>query len=622
MTTTTPDGPSLRTAAAKYASLGYAIIPLHWIKPDGSCSCNLIDCDKEGKHPLGQHGASDPMTNPEIVSAQWDKYPKANIGIVAGASGLCIVDLDSETVRDYFVDIADIDTVDALNTTPISKTGKGWHLVFRDPSGDYGPSVGKNQDKGIDIRAGVSYIVAPPSQHKNGTTYEWIQNAPPREAPLVTPWLHDYITTRTPKKDDTILEDDAIIESGSRNQMLFELGYSMRRKGFTREAIEAALLTMNATRVKPPLSTTEIISIAKSCASYQPQDVPLLMPTISLDELVEEKKQSGEPRYRFLNETEIAALPPIDYLVDKLIPRGGYGITYGRRGSYKTFDAIDLALSICTGQPYHGLDTHGKTCTVAYIMSEGSASLNKRVKAWKQSRGIDHVPGFYALPTSVPLPDPNARAELGVAIDALPNKPDLIIIDTLARSIPGLDENKSQDMTTFIGIIDELRERYGAAVNPVHHAGWNSTHERGSTVIGDAADWIMAISKSEDGEKITCKVEKVKDEETPDDYRCTFLPIAGTGSGILAHDNNVPADPDLELIFLHYYGELSQRERDEGVAFTRLVAASNTQKTAQRIRQLRNLQAELDARNLRLVTRGTTNAYYLESAESVAQFDA
>ena len=61
MTTTTPDGPSLRTAAAKYASLGYAIIPLHWIKPDGSCSCNLIDCDKEGKHPLGQHGASDPM---------------------------------------------------------------------------------------------------------------------------------------------------------------------------------------------------------------------------------------------------------------------------------------------------------------------------------------------------------------------------------------------------------------------------------------------------------------------------------------------------------------------------------------------------------------------------------
>lgn len=613
---------TLRTAAAKYASLGYAIIPLHWVKPDGSCSCNRIDCDSVGKHPLGEHGASDPMTNPELVTAQWDKYPNANIGIVAGASRLCIIDLDSQNAEDHFVDQSDMDTIVAINAAPISKTGKGRHIIFADPSGDYGPSVGKNTELGIDIRAGVSYIVAPPSTHQNGATYEWLQNAPPAQAPIVTAWLHEYITRRSRHKAEVILDDGVDIPQGARNQTLFELGYSMRHKGFTQEAIEAALLTMNATKTEHPLSQREVSSIARQAASYEPKDVPLLMPTVSLDELVEEKKQSGEPRYRFLNETEIAALPPIDYLVDTLIPRGGYGITYGRRGSYKTFDAIDLALSICTGQPYHGLDTHGQTRIVAYIMSEGSASLNKRVKAWKQSRGIEHVPGFYALPTSVPLPDPNARAELGVAIDALPDKPDLIIIDTLARSIPGLDENKSQDMTTFIGIVDELRERYGAAVNPVHHAGWNSTHERGSTVIGDAADWIMAISKSEDGDKITCKVEKVKDEETPDDYRCTFLPISGTGSGILAHDNNVPADPDLELIFLHYYGQISQRERDEGVAFTRLVAASGSKKSAQRIRLLRNLQAELDARNLRLVTRGTTNAYYLESAESVPQFHA
>ena len=48
---------------------------------------------------------------------------------------------------------------------------------------------------------------------------------------------------------------------------------------------------------------------------------------------------------------------------------------------------------------------------------------------------------------------------------------------------------------------------------------------------------------------------------------------------------------------------------------------SGATKTPQRIRQLRNLEAELDARGLRLVTRGNTNAYYLESANSVPQFD-
>ena len=610
---------SLRTAAAKYASLGYAIIPLHWIKPDGSCSCNRIDCDSAGKHPLGDHGASDPMTNPELVSAQWDKYPNANIGIVAGASNLCIVDLDSQAAQDHFYDIIDVDTAATLNATPISKTGKGWHIIFADPSGDYRPSVGRDNDKGIDIRAGVSYIVAPPSQHKNGSTYEWISNAPPTQAPLVTPWLHDYITTRGPKKEDTILTDDTIIESGSRNQMLFELGYSMRRKGFTKEAIEAALLSMNATRVKPPLSLYEIENIAKSCASYEPQDVPLLMPTVSLDELVEEKKASGEPRYRFLTENEIAQLPPVDYIIDKLVPRGGYGITYGRRGSYKTFDTLDLALSLSTGIQYHGLDTHPQSGIIAYIMSEGSASLNKRVNAWKQAHAIDDIPGFYALPTSVPLPDTTARADLAIAIDALPATPDLIVIDTLARSIPGLDENKSQDMTTFIGIIDELRERYtGCAILAVHHAGWNATHERGSTVVGDAADWIMSLSKNPETEKVTCKVEKVKDEEIPPPYVCTFLPIGNTGSGVLVQDTNIPGDEDLELVFAHYYS-LSPEDRAHGIPFTKLVDDSGSKKRAQRIRNISNFQAELEARNLRLETRGSTNAYYLESTSSIPE---
>ena len=610
---------SLRTAAAKYASLGYAIIPLHWVKPDGSCSCNRIDCESVGKHPLGEHGARDPMTNPELVTAQWDKYPNANIGIVAGASRLCIIDLDSQNAEDHFIDQADIDTIVAINTAPISKTGKGRHIVFADPSGDYGPSVGKDTNLGIDIRAGVSYIVAPPSTHQNGTTYEWLQNAPPSQAPLVTPWLHEYITRRTRNKPEVILDDGVEIPQGARNQTLFELGYSMRHKGFTQEAIEAALLTMNATKTEQPLSQSEVSSIARQAASYDPKDVPLLMPIVTLDELVEAKRETGTQRYTFLNEQQISELPPVDYIIDKLVPRGGYGITYGRRGSYKTFDTLDLALSLSTGTPYHGLDTHPRSGIIAYIMSEGSASLNKRVNAWKQAHAIDDIPGFYALPTSVPLPDAQARADLAIAIDTLPDTPDLIVIDTLARSIPGLDENKSQDMTTFIGIIDELRARYtGCAILAVHHAGWNATHERGSTVVGDAADWIMAISKNADTEKVTCKVEKVKDEEMPPPYICTFLPIAKTGSGVLVQDTNVPADEDLELVFSHYYS-LSPEERTQGIPFTRLVDESGSKKRAQRIRNIANFEAELAARNLRLATRGSTNAYYLESVSSIPE---
>lgn len=542
---------SLQTSAAKYASLGWGVIPLHWIRDDGSCSCGRVDCESEGKHPLGEHGASEPMLDPELVAKQWDETPNANIGLVARASRKLIVDLDSVQARERFEAICDLDTFQAIQSAPISKTGKGWHIVFEDPSGDYGPSVGKDDDHGIDIRAGVSYIVAPPSIHKSGIEYKWIQNQPPSEAPIVTKWLADYIDSRATAKQPLVLEESTQITQGSRNMLMTELGGAMRRRGFSQQAIEAALLAENARVNKPPLKDREIASIAESLAQYEPSDVPLLMPTVSLDELVAERAEDQTaPRYTFLSEQEIAALPPVDYLIERILPRNGYGLWYGRRGSFKTFDALDMALSVSTGKPYHNLETRAAGSIVAYVMSEGAGGLSKRLAAWKASRDIETIPGFYALTTSVPLPDPKARAELALALDQLPDTPSMIVFDTLARSISGLDENKSQDMTQLVGIIDELRERYKpATIVMVHHAGWNTAHERGSTVIGDAADCIMKLSKDDETGIVTCKTEKVKDDEPPADWKCSFLSIGETGSGILAPDSSpIPIDPDLELI--------------------------------------------------------------------------
>jgi hypothetical protein len=543
--------PSLRTAAAKYASLGYGVIPLHWIKDDSKCSCGRVDCESEGKHPLGEHGASNPMLDAELVAAQWEDTPEANIGLVAGASRRVIVDLDSLAAKDHLKDICDLDTHTAMMTAPIAKTGNGWHVHFDDPSGSYAPSVGTGEDSGIDIRGGVSYIVAPPSRHKNGTTYKWIQGTDATSAPPVTAWLHDYLTGRR-KAPAPILEDDHVETRGGRNNLLASLAGSMRRRGMSVTAIEAALLAENALKNKPPLPVAEVTAIARSIGKLQPTDVPEYMPSVYLGDLITERAETTERRYTFLNETQIENLPPVAYLVDKVLPLGGYGLIYGRRGSGKTFDALDLALSITTGRHYHGLATHAAGSTVAYIMSEGAAGLKKRINAWKQARLVTTIPGFHALPSSVPLNDPIALAELCLAIDQLPSAPSLLVIDTLARSASGLDENSSQDMTKYIGIVDSLRERYGCAVIPIHHAGWNAGHERGSTVIGDAADWIMKVSR-DDQDVVHCATEKVKDDEQPDVWKAVFVGQDGTGSGTLEPDTTpVPIDPDVELVILEW----------------------------------------------------------------------
>lgn len=148
---------SLRTTAARLTSLGIGVVPLHWAREDGSCSCGDPDCRSIGKHPLNKNGASDPILDPETATLQWDELSNANIGIVPGVSRLVAVDFDSESARDRFREIADAATLEAMRQAPTVKTGKGWHVYFSDPRGEYPPSVGKKDDVGIDIRAGCQH---------------------------------------------------------------------------------------------------------------------------------------------------------------------------------------------------------------------------------------------------------------------------------------------------------------------------------------------------------------------------------------------------------------------------------------------------------------------------------
>lgn len=528
------------TAAVKYASFGWGVIRLHHVLKDGSCSCRKPDCSSIGKHPLDPKGASLPEHDPEHVAKLWAETPDANIGIVAGTSNLLILDFDTLDALHKFNEHADQDTLNLLKRSPSVKTGRGIHIYLEDPTGGYSPSVGTNGDAGIDIRAGVSYVVAPPSNHANGTTYTWRRYpTTPPEPP--TPWLDAYIRNRYDKPVRVYEDGDKIIQ-GERNNALASLAGSMRRRGFTEAAIRAALLEENDRRVDPPLPTNEVEAIAKSYGQYAPGDVPLTNDRRDLATVAQQLEERGDqPKYTFLNVDQINALPDIQYLVDGLLPLNGYGIVYGRRGSGKTFEMLHLALCIATGTPYrgHNVEQGG----VAYIMSEGAAGLKKRIAAWMQHHNHKRLDNFYALTHSVQLNDPELRAHLDLAIERIPADVKLLVIDTLARSVSGLDENSSADMTRFIGYIDELRQRRNLAIVPVHHAGWNEGHERGSTVIGDAADWICKVSRDED--KVVVKTEKVKDDELPRPITLDMIPVGATGSIVLEETDEEAIVDDL-----------------------------------------------------------------------------
>ena len=93
-------------------------------------------------------------------------------------------------------------------------------------------------------------------------------------------------------------------------------------------------------------------------------------------------------------------------------------------------------------------------------------------------------------------------------------KPKLIVVDTLARSFIGRDENSSIDMGIFINNIDILRQYYGCTVLVVHHSGKDSSRGmRGSSALRGAIDSEFEIKRKLDTMSVCLKTKKQKDSE-------------------------------------------------------------------------------------------------------------
>jgi hypothetical protein len=149
---TAPDEPppwpeeanGLLDAALSYARRGWAVFP----------------CRPRGKTPLTPHGCKDATTDPATIRAWWTRWPEANVGIATGRSGLVVVDADGPE------GLASLRSLPVPKDVPTVKTGKGVHLYFSANGHTLRPAVGFRQ--GLDLRAGESYVIAPPSVHPSG----------------------------------------------------------------------------------------------------------------------------------------------------------------------------------------------------------------------------------------------------------------------------------------------------------------------------------------------------------------------------------------------------------------------------------------------------------------------
>lgn len=166
----------LLVAALDYARRGWHVFPLHGIVR-GRCTCGRRDCSSPGKHPITRHGVKDATSDPRVINEWWRRWRQANIGIATGnASGLVVIDIDLPLA------LASLDAVmRRVPSTLVSLSGGGGiHLLLGAPGdrllhnhASRLPGIG-NDLPGIDLRADGGYIVAPPSIHRSGRRYEWL----------------------------------------------------------------------------------------------------------------------------------------------------------------------------------------------------------------------------------------------------------------------------------------------------------------------------------------------------------------------------------------------------------------------------------------------------------------
>jgi Bifunctional DNA primase/polymerase, N-terminal len=180
---------ALRDAALGYASRGIPVLPLHYPLPrhgglqpvpggqqlvvGTGCSCRDPGCGQPGKHPLGAlvpHGVKDATTNRARVLAWWTRHPHANIGLATGLA-FDVLDVDGPAGAHAIRTLAA--EHDLVSSGPLVRTGGGgWHFYLA-PTG-----LGNNQPAGlkyVDWRGRGGHVVAPPSRHASGHSYQWME---------------------------------------------------------------------------------------------------------------------------------------------------------------------------------------------------------------------------------------------------------------------------------------------------------------------------------------------------------------------------------------------------------------------------------------------------------------
>jgi hypothetical protein len=496
-------------------------------------------------------------TNIAQLEAWWRQDPDYNVGVYT--EGMCFIDIDvKHDGEKHFAEFLEAHKKLGEELPPtftVRTQSGGRHLYFATPGGvEVRGSVGKIAP-GIDIRGAGGYVVGPGSTI-NGKQYTILPEAAEREVMFAPEWFvavakrsrersanagkrlteeteqaiaaaEDYIANHAP----------CAIEGEGGDLTTYKVAARLFDFGLNRDTALELMLEYNESKCEPPWDIDELEKKVDSAEKNRqlpigidnpgappPGFEPVELPPeerINPNEAPQEAEDKPVPPriqlLRFRDVWPLALTHGGNPLVDDIIDEGAFSVTYGASGSGKSCVTMDMDFHIAAGRPWNGHDV--LQGPVAYVAAEGGTGAYKRLLALRNHYGVDDVP-LYLIPSQLDLLRPDPAGQTRRLIQALREQQEVmgrpfvkITIDTVAKVMPGGNENGPEDMGMIVHHFGKIREATKAHLAGIHHTGHSEARRaRGHSSLKAAVDTeIEVFLRDKDTKAFDFTVTKQRD---------------------------------------------------------------------------------------------------------------
>lgn len=520
--------------------------------PDFFQGCKVFPCVPSGKEPATKEGWHIASNDPAQI-AEWKRInPDFNWAVATGPSGLFVIDVDPNGL-DWWHTLNERDAgvrAAVERAFQVRTPRGGLHVYFKGE----GPSTASRIADGIDTRGGIhrdgkivsgGYVLLPGSKTDKGaysalpggglfdlpesiskiiperkkTDTLGLEKNPEADKPRNVQWALDLI-------QNYVTSGRVSRQGAGGNNVAFQVAASILDKALSPGLAFDLLWEHWNPHCSPPWDDWELETIVRNAANYgEDTEGGVKGFQANVDAFANFEGQEFEPpmppdrrdRIYPLHDYADNVQDPA-WLIPGMIPSQGIGMLYGESGSFKSFIALDMALSLAFGISGQWGAPPVKN-DILFLAGEGPvATAKKRWPAWMEWQNIefrsDHR--FFISP-EVPLyTDSAAWENVKKDLTELKAKPALIIIDTLTRLITGLDENSAKDASMVTKFMEQLARYFECFVLAIHHTGKDQNKgARGSSAFYANVDTVLSTKLKQGGTEL--RVKKQKDADVQDE---------------------------------------------------------------------------------------------------------